>query len=161
MSSLYEMEKEWQRVFEMLEDPDIPDDAIFDTIESIEATMDIKADRYAMAIRSFDGDIAQIDAEIKRLRERKTAMQNRIQAMKNRLEDTMRATGRTKFKTALFSFDIQKNGGKPPLVITGEVPVNYRKPGEPDNAAIRADLDLGVYLPFAELGEVGESLRIR
>lgn len=160
-NSLYEMTAEWQRVFEMLEDPDIPDDAIFDTIESIEATMDIKADHYAMAIRNYEGDIDKIDGEIKRLQGRKAAMKNRIQAMKDRLEDTMRSTGRTKFKTALFSFGIQKNGGKAPVVLTGDVPWVYLKPGEPDMAQIRRELEAGEALPFAKLAETGESLRIR
>lgn len=161
MITLYEMNKEWQNVFEMLLDPEIPEEAVFDTIEMIEADMDTKADSYAKIIKSMDGDTAQIDTEIKRLQERKTSISNRQKALKQRLFDTMKATGRTKFKTALFSFSIQKNGGKAPVDITAEVPAEWLKPGDPDKDKIRAYLESGHDLPFAVLMERGESLRIR
>lgn len=45
-------------MFEMLLDPEIPEEAVFDTIEMIEADMDIKADGYAKIIKSMDGDAA-------------------------------------------------------------------------------------------------------
>ena len=106
----------------MLLDPEIPEEAVFDTIEMIEADMDTKADSYAKIIKSMDGDTAQIDTEIKRLQERKTSINNRQKALKQRLFDTMKATGRTKFKTALFSFNIQKNGGAQPVELLDEVP---------------------------------------
>lgn len=161
MLSLYEMSQEWENVFEMLLDPEIPEEAVFDTIEMIESDMDIKADGYAKIIKSMDGDAAQIDAEIKRLQDRKTAVKNRQAALKQRLFDTMKATGRTNFKTALFSFNIQENGGVKPVELQGEVPAAWLKPGAPDTAKIREYLEAGNSLPFATLGDRGESLRIR
>nr|DAD84703.1 MAG TPA: resistance protein [Siphoviridae sp. ctqED62] len=161
MLSLYEMTKDWENVFEMLLDPEIPEEAIFDTIEMIEADMDVKADGYAKIIKSMDGDAAQIDAEIKRLQDRKASITNRQKMMKQRLADSMKATGRTKFKTALFSFNIQKNGGAQPVELLDEVPAAWLKPGTPDLAKIRDYLAKGNTLPFAALGDRGESLRIR
>lgn len=159
--SLYQMTQEWEDVFDKLLDPEIPEEAVFDTIEMIEADMDTKADGYAKIIKSMDGDTAQIDAEIKRLQERKTAIKNRQDALKQRLFDTMKTTGRTNFKTALFSFNIQKNGGVKPVELQGEVPAAWLKPGAPDMAKIREYLEAGNELPFATLGERGEGLRIR
>lgn len=163
MFTLYELATEWQSVFDMLLDPEVPEDAIFDTIEMIEIDMDDKADNYAKIIRSLDGTASAIDAEIKRLQERKTSIANRKERMKQGLEFMMRTTGRTKFKTALFSFNIQKNGGLQPLVMNQDepVPAEWLAPGLPDTAKIRAYLQSGGTLPFASLGERGESLRIR
>lgn len=161
MLSLYEMTEEWKSVFDMLLDPEIPEDAIFDTIEMIEADMDTKADSYAKIIKSMDGDTAQIDEEIKRLQSRKTSISKRKAWMQQQLFQTMKDTGRTKFKTALFSFNIQKNGGKQPVDITADVPPEWLKPGDPDKDKIRAYLESGNELPFAVLAERGESLRIR
>ena len=163
MSTLYELNLDWERVYEMLLDPDIPEEAVFDTIESIEGVMDIKADSYAKIIKTMDGDIAAIDAEIKRLQDRKNAVANGQKRMKDALENMMRTTGRLKFKTALFSFGIQKNGGALPVVFNhGEnVPAEWLKPGDPDTNKIRKHLEAGNELPFASLGERGESLRIR
>ena len=161
MSNLYELGQEWERVYEMLLDPEIPEEAVFDTIESIEGVMDIKADSYAKIIKNIDGDIAAIDAEIKRLQERKKAATNGQKRMKEALEHMMRSTGRLKFKTTLFSFGIQKNGGKQPLILTDVVPADWLKPGDPDTEKIRKHLEAGNELSFAVIGERGESLRIR
>lgn len=161
MQSLYNMTEEWKAVFDMLLDPEIPEEAIFDTIEMIEADMDTKADSYAKIIKSMDGDTAQIDAEIKRLQDRKSSIGKRKEWMKQQLFDSMKATGRTKFKTALFSYNIQKNGGAVPVDITAPVPAEWLKPGDPDTKKIREYLESGNELGFAVLGERGESLRIR
>lgn len=159
--TIYELNADWQRVFDMLLDPEIPEEAVFDTIEMIEAGMDEKADSYAKIIRSMEGDAAQIDTEIKRLQERKQSINRRRDWMKQSLFDMMKATGRTKFKTALFSFGIQRNGGKKPIDLTDTVPAQWLKPGEPDMGKIREYLENGGALPFATLCEPGESLRIR
>lgn len=161
MISLYEMNKEWQNVFEMLLDPEIPEEAVYDTIEMIEADMDTKADSYAKIIKSMEGDAASVDAEIKRLQERKGSILKRKEWLKGRLYETMKATGRTKFKTALFSYSIQKNGGAKPVDLTDIVPEAWLKPGDPDMKRIREYLEAGNELPFAVLGDRGESLRIR
>lgn len=161
--SMYQMTEEWQGVFEMLCDPEVPEDAVLDTIEMIEADMDLKADSYAKIMKTMDGDISIINAEIKRLQERKAALESRKNWLKSGLEHMMRATGRVKFKTALFSFNIQKNGGVCPVLFSEDepVPAEWLKPGDPDTAKIRKHLEAGNTLPFAALGERGESLRIR
>lgn len=161
--SMYQMTEEWQNIFEMLCDPEVPEEAVLDTIEMIEADMDLKADSYAKIMKTMDGDIGIIDSEIKRLQERKASLKNRKDWLKTGLEHMMRTTGRTKFKTALFSFNIQKNGGSVPVVLDPDasVPAEWRKPGDPDTGKIRQFLEAGNTLPFATLGERGESLRIR
>lgn len=160
---MYDMTEEWQSVFEMLLDPEIPEEAVMDTIEMIEADMDIKADSYAKIMKSMDGDVDKIDKEIKRLQERKASITSRKNWLKSSLENMMRTTGRTKFKTALFSFNIQKNGGNVPVILSPEIPVpdEWLKPGDPDTTKIRKHLEAGGELPFAMLGDRGESLRIR
>lgn len=161
--NLYELTEQWESVYQMLDDPDIPEDAIMDSIEGIEMIMEDKADAYAKIIKSMDGDIAATDAEIKRLQDRNNARKNRQKWFKKSLEDMMRATGKTMFKTTLFSFGIQKNGGSLPVVFTPgvDVPSDWLKPGDPDTARIRKHLEAGITLPFAVLGDRGESLRIR
>ena len=77
----------------------------------------------------------------------------------------MREMGKTKFKTALFSFNIQKNGGLEPLVITGtldDIPGKYLipQPPKPDGDKIRALL-AEKQVDWAHLEPRGESLRIR
>ena len=159
--TLYEMNQSWQEVFELLLDPEVPEEAVYDSIEGIEAGMNEKADSYAKIIFNMEADAGEIDQEIKRLQERKRMLLKRRDWLKQMLFDVMKDTGREKFKTALFSFSIQKNGGARPVGLVGEVPADWLKPGEPDTQKIRKWLESGGDLPFAVLGERGESLRIR
>ena len=159
--SMNDMTKEWDEVFQELLNPEANEEAVFDTLEMIEADMDIKADHYARFIGSLAGDALTIDAEIKRLQERKKFILSRRDRLKATLFASMKATGRTSFKTALYSFTIQGNGGNRPVKLLDEVPERWRKPGEPDMGKIREALEKGESLPFAVLGDRGESLRIR
>ena len=97
--NLYDLSRDWEGVYQMLDDPDIPEDAIMDSLEGIEAVMEDKADSIAKILKSMDGDIATTDAEIKRLQERNATRKNRQKWLKKSLEDMMRTTGKTKFKT--------------------------------------------------------------
>lgn len=161
--NLYELTNDWESVYQMLDDPDIPEDAIMDSLEGIEMIMEDKADSIAKILKAMDGDIGATDAEIKRLQARNASRKNRAAWLKKSLEDMMRTTGKTKFKTALFSFGIQKNGGKLPVeFVPGcNVPAEWLKPGEPDITRIRKHLEEGHELDFATFGERGEHLNIR
>lgn len=162
MASLYKLKEDYNVVLHMLDDPDADEQAIIDTCDAIEGAIEDKADSYAFIISDINADIEAIKAEESRLAKRRRTLTNRIDTLKNILEAAMRATGRLKFKTALHSFGIQKNGGKAPLDVYGEVPTEFTKTiTEPDNEAIRAALEEGKQLNFACLQERGESLRIR
>lgn len=96
--------------------------------------------------------------------ERRKALENRQGWLKSQLYRAMKATGRTKFKTSLFSFEIQKNGGKRTLIIDApdQVPAEYLIPQPPkvDSDKVR-ELLKDQEVSWAHLGPQGESLRIR
>lgn len=162
MSSLYKLTNDYDEVLHMLDDPDIDEQAIIDTCDAIEGAIEDKADSYAFIITGINADVDAIKTEQARLSARRRALENRVTLLKRILEDAMRVTGRTKFKTALHSFGIQKNGGKAPIDIYGKVPDEYiRIIKEPNTELIREVLESGESLDFAILQERGESLRIR
>lgn len=157
--NLYEISSQYQEVLNG--DPDTGEideeklNALNDQIED-------KADNYAKYIANIQGDLVAVNAEIERLQKRKTSIQNKVKYLKQNLQNSMIATGKTKFKTDLFSFSVVKNGGKTPLVFTGDVPKSYSKVKyDPDTEKIREALDAGKKLKFAEYGEKGEHLNIR
>lgn len=162
MSTLYEITGAYLTLLEMLESADnMEEQTIKDTLEGIDGELEIKADNYAKIIKELTAEADKFEAEKKRLEERQSTLNNRISILKNHLFNSMKVTGKVKFKTDLFSFGIQKNGGKQPLEIGDAViPDEYCKM-EPDNEKIRAALTEGKELPFAELKERGEHLRIR
>ena len=174
MANLYELTGDFLTLMDMLEDEECDEQCIMDTLESVEYEIEEKADGYAKIIKSLESDIEGLSKEADRLTTRKKTYENRIKWLKQNLEMCMRATGKKKFTTDLFSFGIQKNGGKRKLVIDVDVenvPEQYRikQPDAIDGDSIREYLkenglegqDGSLNCEFAHLEPQGESLRIR
>ena len=162
MSSLYQLNENWQQVASMLYDEDADEQMVLDTLESIEGEIEDKADGYAKIIKELESKQNARKEEAKRLTESARVFENRVKTLKNNLSNTLKLIGKTKFATDLFSFNIVKNGGKQALTIDGEVPKEYTKTiVENDTDKIRQALENGEILPFAHLEPRGESLRIK
>ena len=161
--TLYEITGDYLRLLEMMEDQDTVMDTqvLADILDAIEGEFEIKSDGYARVIRELEADAQKYETEIRRMQGRMEVIKNRTKMIKNHLFDSMKATGKLKFKTDLFSFSIQKNGGLQPLEIVSdmEIPDEYCRK-EPDNTKIRDALKDGKELPFAVLKERGEHLSI-
>lgn len=165
MASLYELTDDYLTLLEMAEDPDIDEQALMDTMEGIEGEIEIKAEGYAKVIRTLEGDAAACDAESKRLRNKKQTIENNIKRMKAALQMAMEVTGKRKFKTPLFSFNIQKN---PAAVVVDEqyienIPERFlvRKDPEINRKAIKDAINAGEDLEGLAHLEQTESLRIK
>jgi len=163
MSTLYELTNDWIQLLHMLEDG-ADEEVINDTLEGLDYEIEAKADGYAKVIRALEADAAAYKTEIDRMTDRKRTIENNIDRMKKNLQATMELTGKTKFKTDLFSFNVQNNA--PSVVIDAEnvndIPIEYLVIQEPkvDKKKIAADIKAGVDLHFAHL-EQSRSLRIR
>lgn len=149
MSTLYELTNEWMMLMEMAEDPDIEEDVFMDTLEGIEGEIEMKADGYAKVIRQLEHDAEACGVEAKRFTEKKKFLENKIDRMKKSLQGAMETTGKTKFKTELFSFNVQNN---PASVIVEadikDIPERYLKPVDPkiDKELMKKDLKAGANL---------------
>ena len=128
---------------------------------------DKKLENYARFIRQreFMADVRKEEA--KRVAALAKTDENAIGRCKSFLKLLFDQHGWTKIETPLFKFGVQKNGGKAPLEIDPDVDPNtvngkyQRVVVTLDTEAIRADLEAGVEIPFARIGEVGTHLRIR
>ena len=162
MNTLYNLNSNWEFVFNMLQDEDADEQMIFDTLESIEGEIEDKADNYAKIIKSFESISNGLKVEEERLNKRRKSYENRVLQLKKNLESVMLNTGKTKFKTNLFSFGIQNN--PPSVEVENEmmIPKKYYIEQEPklDKKAILEDLKNGIEVPGASKKQT-ESLRIR
>lgn len=165
MSSIYELTQDYLQILSMLEDPELDPQTLADTMEGIEGEFEIKAENYAKVMKNLEGDILAIKAEIDRLTSKKRVIENNIKSMKNNLQYAMETTGKTKFKTELFGFNIQKN--TPSVVIDLEdlskLPSQFIKQHEieADKTAIKEALKRGENLDGIAHLEQSESLRIK
>lgn len=164
MSTLYEITGDYLRLLEMMEgEENLDPQAFADTLEGIEGEFEIKADGYARVLKELTAEAGKYDAEIQRMTARRDSLNNRSKMLKQHLYESMKATGKTKFKTDLFSFSIRGNGGKQSMEITDKeknIPKMYMK-RVPDNEKIIKALESGENLSFAVLKERGEHLSIR
>ena len=162
MSNLYQLTNNYETVLNMLYDEDVDEQMILDTLESIEGEIEDKADGYAKIMKELEAKSNARKAEAKRLNESAKIFENRVNFLKQNLFNAMKQTGKTKFSTNLFNFNIARNGGKQALTIDGDVPKEYTKTIiENDTDKIRQALENGEKLPFAHLEPRGESLRIK
>lgn len=161
MSSLYDLTGDFLKVMQMAEDGDIDEQTFSDTLESINAEIEVKADGYAKIIKMLDGIAKAIKDEEDRLAKRRKAIENKIELLKRNLEKCMTITGKLNFKTLLFSFRIQKNAPALKLddIDIHKVPMKFRKQPEIDKAAVKEALKNGIKLKWARL-EQSESIRI-
>lgn len=158
--TLYQLQEEYMELLEMAENPDIDEQIITDTMEAIAGEIETKADGYAVVIKELEADARKLKDEEARLNARRRTIENNITTMKSNLQTAMTETGKTKFKTELFSFGIQKNPAS--VVIDGEVPEEYLIAQEPkvDRKKLLADLKFGKNLEGVAHLEQKESLRI-
>lgn len=160
--TLYEMTEDYKYLLSLAEDPDTDPEVLADTLEAMDGEIEYKADGYAKVIRQLEYDSAALDSEMKRIRNRKTSLDRNITRMKQALKDSMEAIGKTKFKTELFSFGIQKNKASVVIDDWKLLPPDFLKVQDPvpDKTAIYECLRDGFELNGAHL-EQTTSLRIR
>jgi hypothetical protein len=166
MTTLYNLTTSYQILMEQLYDSEVSEEILIDTLDCLEGSIEDKAENYGKIIRQIESDISHIRDEEVRLAKRRKSLESRREFLKDSLFTAMKAVGLKQIKTPLFTVNIQKNGGKAPLVITAktteELPTEFViAKVEPNKEYIREYLEAGNELPFAYIGEQGESLRIR
>ena len=158
---LYELSQDYQQVMALLDEG--TEVEVFDTLESIKTEIAEKATSIAIVMKSYDSNIEILDAEIKRLQERKRSEQSKQQWLKDYLKFNMEQAQIDKLKTATHTISIRKN--PPKLVIENEslIPSEYTivipERYEIDKASVKTALKTKD-VPGAKL-EQGTSLMIK
>lgn len=161
MTNIFDLAGDYGLVYKQIADGE--DSQIYlDTLESINDSIENKADNYTSVIRSLEGDNEALDKEIKRLQARKKANENGIINMKQNLQYAMEVTGKKVFKTATNSYGIQRNAPSVKLIDETKLPETYYKEQQKklDKKQLLADLKAGEEIEGAELQQT-ESLRIK
>lgn len=144
---LMDLVGQWGQVQAMLEDPEMDEQTIMDTLEGIEGEIEIKSNGYGSVIRSLEYEKAALKGRKDYLKgilddisKAEKHLDSRIEWMKARLMEAMIATGKDEegIQTDKFTFKIKKAGGQQKLEKTGEVPDSFKKIiYEDDDARIR------------------------
>ncbi|HEY3424996.1 MAG TPA: siphovirus Gp157 family protein [Negativicutes bacterium] len=166
MANLYQLAESYRELANHIEEYDIDTKSIIDTLEGSSELMSLeeKAVNVICLLMNIEADIPALDAEIKRMSDRKKSIQNRVASIKEYLKGAMEIANIDRIKKGAFIISLQNN---PPAVKINDeravgaeyltiVPAQY----VPDKNKIKEDLKAGMIVPGCEL-TVGRSLRIR
>ena len=127
MTKRYDLTGQYLALAELADDPDMPGDALADSLEGIEGEIELKAQALLQVVAGMEGDTGAIDREIERLKGRKQVIQNRANRMRQYLFDNMVISGIDKIACPLFQITLAK--GRPMVVVTDAdvIPDKYIK----------------------------------
>lgn len=161
--NIYELTAQYIALQDALEAQDEQEITLL--LSDTEKAIEEKADGYARVIKNFEADIEGLKEEIRRLTDKKNVLENSIKRLKDTLQQAMTITGKTKFKTQLFSFAVQKNGGALPIILNvpeAEIPDEFMIiTKRPDKKAMADYIEETGDVTLFNYGQRGESLRIR
>lgn len=164
MTALRTIGHDYQEVMALAQDPDIPAEALRDTLEGIGGEFNEKAISLVNTLINADSDVNAIDVELKRLQGRKHIIQNGQKRLKDYLRENMEACNIKKIDCPLFSITLA--AGRSVAVITDEsaLPddfVRVKTSIVPDKLNILKALKSGDEVPGAHIGKSMCSVRIK
>lgn len=154
--ALYKIAESFQAL-ECLDDPDMPPEAVNDTLDSLRGDLTVKATNVAMYARNLEALAAQIKLAEQTMAHRRKMLENRAESIREYIKRCMETASIQKIDCPHFSLAIKKN---PPAVeITDEesIPAIYMRdpppppPPAPDKKLIGDALKTGQAVPGARL----------
>lgn len=106
---LYEIAQEYLSFMEAIENEEIPEEAIADTLEAIEGEIEIKADNIACILKSLEAEATALKAEETKLAERRKAKERTHDRLKQYLSDTLQTIGLYKMESARNKISFRKS----------------------------------------------------
>jgi len=164
--SLYHISEEYIQLMERIEDAEgVLDESTALALEINSEEVQVKGGNYGLMIRKYEGDIAAIDAEIKRLTALKKSKVSTVGRLKESISNAMQLFGITKIETPIIKLSFRKSTR---LVETDDynltnLPEKYLTREEVvkvDKKAITADLKAGESVVGYELQD-NQNLQIK
>lgn len=168
--SLFHISEDLVMLQEMLEHVDTDSEQVNEILAFLEngqKELLHKLDNYAELICELTARSEARKQRAKEMTELAKADEALVKRLKTTLQYFFEAKGISRQDTDRHRITLAKNGGKLPVVFNDAVmPENMPEKYQitvisPNTDAIRADLEAGENLPFAKLGDRGQSLRIK
>ena len=148
---LYEIANEYQRFLYEVERGNIPEEAIADTLESIEGELTVKVDNIACLIKNTNAEIKALADEERALRERRQTKVNMVDRLKKYLVDALTDADIKKVESTRAVVSL-RNSRSVEVDEGAELADEFlRIKSEPDKTAIKDALQSGVSIDGARL----------
>jgi hypothetical protein len=164
MTSLYKLTEQQLELREMAGNSDMPAEAFADTFDALEGQFNDKAISVIHVVQNMNSDVEALDAEIKRLGDRKKTIKNKQDSIREYLRSNMEVNKITKIECPLFTITLAK--GRDVCVIDNEelIPddlITVTTSIKPDKAAILRVLKAGDEVEGAHIEKSKTSLGIK
>ena len=155
---LYELSRGYQELQELIDEGDIPEDEIKDTLEAIDAELNVKADNIACLIKNFESEAEMIKNEAQKQLTRAESKLRKAKKLREYLKAQLITCNISKVETQRNNIQIKKN--PPKLEVMDGFVVWARKNADdllkystpiPDKTLIRDALQQGKLIPFVKL----------
>lgn len=158
---LYEIADEYQRMLSVMEEYEMPEDVILNTLETVQDEADQKIDNIVSMIKNLTGDIEALKKESAALMARAKTKQNNVDRLQQYLTNYLPMIGYAdkpfENNHHKVSFRKSKQVEVLPEFIkwaeqNAEDLLRYKEP-EPDKTKIKEAINAGEELPFAQIVE--------
>ncbi|HHV8711781.1 TPA: siphovirus Gp157 family protein [Staphylococcus aureus] len=159
MANLYELSEAFK---ELSNQDELDQTSLKDTLDSIQAEMNVKVDNIVNWRRETLGDIDVIDKEVKRLQNLKKQKQNLTDRLRDYLKEMLETQEVDSYRTATNHIYKRKNGASKNIIDEKLIPKDYWLSQAPklNSKQLIDDLKAGKDIPGVEL-KVTESLVIK
>ena len=153
--SLFELKSEYQQAANKLQDMDLDEQTLADTLESLSGDLEAKATNTVMVSRNMRATAAAIKEAEASMSARRKAIEARADYLDKRVFDTMIETGIQKIECPYFKLSIQDNPPSVDVFDALQVPADYMRevPATflPDKTLIKKAIQDGFEVPGAKL----------
>ena len=125
--SLFELKSEYQQAAQKLQDMDLDEQTLADTLESLSGDLEAKATNTVMVSRNMRATAAAIKEAEASMSARRKAIEARADYLDKRVFDTMIETGIQKIECPYFKLSIQDNPPSVDVFDALQVPADYMR----------------------------------
>lgn len=153
--TLYELADEYMQIVRQLQESELPEEVVNDTLEGLALPVEEKARAVAVVICNLQENEDMIRRALDKLAARLDRIIERRDWLKNYLRTNMQRTGITKIEHPLITIRLRKNPAKVVVESPDEVPEEYYGPQKPpppreiSKTLIKAAIDAGKEVPGA------------
>jgi len=154
--ALYEVAAEYRGAVAALEELDLDEVTLNDTLESIGGELEVKTQNVVMAARNLEATAAAIKQAEKQMEARRKAIERRAEWLLGYVKTGMQIAGVQKIESPWFRISIQNNPQSVDVYEPGLVPIEYMRqpeppPATPDKKAIAEAIKSGQEVPGCQL----------
>lgn len=163
--TLYQLADEYREAMATLQELELDDLTIANTLESISGPLEEKATNVAMIARNLEATAEAIKEAEQKMAARRKALESRAASIKRYLLANMQKCGISKIESPYFSIAIRKNPASVVIDDPNVIPAEFMRqpeppPPAPDKKALAEALKKGLEVPGVHL-EQSERVEIR